>query len=331
MNLALKYRPARFDQVVGQPVAVKVLKQLAISRDDLRVVLLAGQYGVGKTTLARLYGKLSNCENKAKGDACGECRSCQAMKGMSPRHPDYSERDMGSHGLVADMRRLQDEALIKPTWHRRIFTLDEVHGASREAFNSLLKILEEPPRHVAVVMCTTELNQVPYVIASRSLLLKLSPLSVDHLTERLMAVAEEEKVKVSPKAAELIARYSGGSMRDGFMTLERMLVLGDGSVDVETLAEEPWYISEKFVSKMLIVALKKKDRQEYLKVVKGLTGRISYETLLRDSLKKLCRLHIDKGWKSDEAIESLWRAYLRVKRGSDPDLVMEGLWVEATG
>lgn len=234
-----------------------------------------------------------------------------------------------SSGLVADIRRLKDEATMKPSWKRRIFTLDEIQGASKEAFNALLKILEEPPSSAAVVMCTTALNQVPYAIVSRSLVIMLDPLTPEQMRDKLVEVADKENVQADSAALAAIASYSSGSMRDCYMTFERLQVLGAGHITMEVLAQEPWFVSSK-LSNGLVLALVKQDKALFESTVRSLTSRVSYESLLREALRKLCRHYISKGKRADVYTDALWRAYLRVRRGADPDLSMDGLWTECT-
>lgn len=288
MNLALKYRPRRFTEVIGQDESVSVLRTIATSRTDLRVVLLAGPAGTGKTTQARLYGGRLNCEDTSSLDLCLECPSCKAL--MNGRHPDIDERDCGSRGLVSDMRKLKDEALMKPSWKFRVFLLDEIHAASKEAFNSLLKVLEEPPEQAAFVMLTTELYRVPYPIRSRSLLLELQPIGLESMVIRLAEVCRAEGIEVESPVLKAIAEHAGGSMRDAYMVLQRLQLAGEGPIDNDKLQKEAWF-AHKTRCAEFIKAILKLDKQAFWNASRDLGGRLQYEALVRTALDDLSRAH----------------------------------------
>lgn len=284
------------------------------------------------TTLARIYAKLLNCQQQgpicAQGheDVCGVCPSCKAM--ISGQHPDYNEMDMGSRGLVADTRRLKEESLMRPNWKYRVYVLDEIHGASKEAFNSLLKLFEEPPQTAAFVLCTTNLEQVPYTIISRSLVLKLIPLAPADVVRRIERICGEEGYTVDKESSEAIAKISSGSMRDCLMNLERLVMLGDGKVTMETLRGENWY-SALTAAPELVKALLTCNRRAFENAQADLSSRLSYELMIRESLDLLCKLYIKRGRPSDRFVDALWSASIRISRALDPELVMEGLWLDS--
>lgn len=268
-----------------------------------------------------------NCESASKvQDACGVCKSCELMTKES--HPDYVEKDMGSYGLVSDMRLLSEHATMKPTWNYRVFTLDEIHGASREAFNALLKLLEDPPRTAAFVLCTTDPEKVPHTIVSRSLFLKLSPLSRLDMVTKVKAVMEKEKITADEEVVEAMVRASGGSMRDCYMNLERLGCLAGGKeITKDVVQGEFWYQAAQAAPK-LIKALVERSIQSYKEAQRDLSSRSALEFLVKDALELVCRIYVAKSKKSDKLVESLWTAYRRIQMGLEPELVMEGLWID---
>lgn len=330
-QLALAYRPALLSEVAGQRDAVTVVRKLSTTKRELRVLMFAGQHGIGKTTLARLYAKMLNCEKltrdeRGQVDACGTCSSCVMMG--KETHPDYLEKDMGSYGLVADMRQLTEQASMRPSWSSRVFVLDEVHGASREAFNSLLKLLEEPPRTSAFVLCTTDPEKVPHTIVSRSLFMRLVPLSRADMLRKIREVVAKEQIEIQQTVAEALVRSSAGSMRDCYMNLERLLLLSDGEITEDVVRGEFWFQACQ-AAPALVKALHQGDLQAYTKAQSELSSRAALELLVRDALETVCRIYIRKGKKTDQLVDALWKAYTRIQRGLDPELVMEGLWVDS--
>lgn len=326
-SFATKYRPKRFSEVVGQDMIVTIMKALATKRREMRVMLLSGQHGIGKTTLARLYAKLANCENPG-ADVCGECLSCNAMdKG---RHPDYVEQDMGSRGLVGDVRSLREDALNKPTWRFKVFTLDEIHGASAQAFNAMLTLLEEPPRSAAFVMCTTELHQVPSTIASRALVLRLEPLRDVNIKQMLEKVVRNEKIGADSGVLDVIARNCNGAVRDSLMILERLCAAGDGKITIDLLRGETWYKAIEGVND-LMKALATGDDNLFEKSVTRMVSRLDCNLMLREAVRKLSMAHVRKGKRPGKLLNGLWQAYMRSIGGAEPELVMTSLWAHVRG
>lgn len=326
-SFATKYRPKKFSEVVGQDMIVTVMKALATKRREMRVMLLSGQHGIGKTTLARLYAKLANCE-KPGTDVCGQCSSCKAME--KSRHPDYVEQDMGSHGLVGDVRSLREDALNKPSWRYKVFTLDEIHGASAQAFNAMLTLLEEPPKTAAFVMCTTELHQVPFTIASRALVLRLEPLREANIKQSLEKVARHEKITTEPGVLEVIARNCNGAVRDAYMIMERLATAGDGHVTTELLRSETWYKAIEGVND-LMKALATGNEELFEKAVSKMVSRLDCNLMLREAVRKLSMMHVKKGKRPGRLLNGLWQAYMRSIGGAEPELVMTSLWAHVRG
>ncbi len=217
-------RPATFDAVVGQEHVKDVLKS-AIQKDRLaHAYLFSGPRGVGKTTTARLIAMSVGCAADPEHRPCGECENCRMVR--EDRHPDVVEIDAASNNSVEDVRELRERILLAPlVAPRKVIILDEAHMMSKSAFNALLKTLEEPPEHVIFIFATTEPERMPATILSRTQHFRFRRLSEEEIAGKLAAVLEAEGRGAEPEALRLIARMSGGAMRDAESILDRLLAL----------------------------------------------------------------------------------------------------------
>ena len=225
--LARKYRPQRFQELIGQDAMVQTLGN-AIRRDRIaHAFLMTGVRGVGKTSTARLIAKALNCigEDGTGGatiDPCGVCEPCRAI--AEGRHIDVIEMDAASHTGVDDVREIIEAARYSAVTARyKIYIVDEVHMLSRNAFNALLKTLEEPPAHVKFLFATTEVNKVPVTVLSRCQRFDLRRIPADKLAEHFAFVCAQEQVEAEPEALALIARAAEGSARDGLSILDQAI------------------------------------------------------------------------------------------------------------
>jgi DNA polymerase-3 subunit gamma/tau len=232
--LARKYRPQTFAELIGQEAMVKTLAN-AIARDRLaHSFLLTGVRGVGKTSTARLIAKALNCigPDGTGGptiDPCGVCEPCVAI--AEGRHIDVIEMDAASHTGVDDVREIIEAVRYASVSARyKVYIIDEVHMLSKNAFNALLKTLEEPPAHVKFLFATTEVGKVPVTVLSRCQRFDLRRIPADLLAAHFGRVAEAEAVAVEPEALALIARAAEGSARDGLSVLDQAIAHGAGAV-----------------------------------------------------------------------------------------------------
>jgi len=232
--LARKYRPQSFDALIGQEAMVRTLAN-AISRDRLaHAFLLTGVRGVGKTSTARLIAKALNCvgPDGTGGptiEPCGACEPCVAI--AEGRHIDVIEMDAASHTGVDDVREIIEAVRYAAVSARfKVYIVDEVHMLSKNAFNALLKTLEEPPAHVKFLFATTEVNKVPLTVLSRCQRFDLRRIPADRLALHFGQVAQAEGVEVEPEALALIARAAEGSARDGLSILDQAIAHGAGAV-----------------------------------------------------------------------------------------------------
>ncbi|WP_174284623.1 DNA polymerase III subunit gamma/tau [Sphingomonas bacterium] len=225
--LARKYRPQTFSELIGQDAMVQTLGN-AIKRDRLaHAFLMTGVRGVGKTSTARLIAKALNCigadgQGGPTIDPCGTCEPCRAI--AEGRHIDVIEMDAASHTGVDDVREIIDASRYAAVSARfKIYIVDEVHMLSKNAFNALLKTLEEPPPHVKFLFATTEVNKVPVTVLSRCQRFDLRRIPAETLAEHFAMVAEQEGVTADPEALMLIARAAEGSARDGLSILDQAI------------------------------------------------------------------------------------------------------------
>src|SRR6187431_737039 len=238
LALARKWRPQRFEDVVGQRGVVDTLKHAIASGRLAQSFIFAGPRGVGKTTTARILARALNCVNGPTSDPCGECDSCREI--AEGRDVDVLEIDGATYTGVDAVREVIVEPLsIAPMRNRyKIFIIDEVHRLSKQAFDALLKSVEEPPPYVKFMMATTDLESVPATIQSRSQVFELKTLSFNAIRDQLKQVTTREKVKVDDAALALVARAAEGSMRDALSSLDQVLAFTSDAVtasDVSTV------------------------------------------------------------------------------------------------
>ncbi len=235
-GLSLKYRPQSFDEVIGQDVMVQIIKN-AIKMDRIpNAYLLTGIRGVGKTTTARIIAKAINCKNSENLEKkCEEFCHCEAI--TNSNHIDVLEMDAASKTGIDDIRELIDSAKYYPTSAKyKVFIIDEVHMLSKQAFNGLLKTLEEPPPHLKFILATTEVKKIPLTIISRCQRFDLRRIKLEEMVSFLKKISEKEKAKINEKALLLIAKASEGSVRDALSILDQAIstfnVLGEEITEI---------------------------------------------------------------------------------------------------
>jgi DNA polymerase-3 subunit gamma/tau len=239
--LARKYRPQSFAELIGQDAMVRTLGNAIASGRIAHAFLLTGVRGVGKTSTARLVAKALNCvgpdgQGRPTIDPCGTCEPCRAI--AEGRHIDVIEMDAASHTGVDDVREIIDAVRYAAVSARyKIYIIDEVHMLSKNAFNALLKTLEEPPPHVKFLFATTEVQKVPVTVLSRCQRFDLKRIGAEQLAEHFARVVEAEQVEVEPEALKVIARAAEGSARDGLSILDQAIAHGHGRVSAEQVRD----------------------------------------------------------------------------------------------
>ena len=235
--LARKYRPQNFNELLGQEALVRTLTNAIQNNRIHHAYILTGIRGVGKTTTARIIARALNCTGKdGHGgptiNPCGICENCRAI--AASRHIDVLELDAASRTGVDDIREILDGVRYKPTNARyKVYIIDEVHMLSKNAFNALLKTLEEPPSHVIFIFATTEIRKVPITVLSRCQRFDLQRLSVDTLVNHFKNIIQKENLKADDEALHIIAKAADGSCRDGLSLLDQAISLGCGEVKTD--------------------------------------------------------------------------------------------------
>ena len=255
--LALKYRPKNFKELIGQDIMVETITNSIKLNKLPNAYLLTGIRGVGKTTTARLIAKAINCnKNFIQGEKCNQGEYCHCEEISNSKHLDVLEMDAASKTGIDDVRELIDSSKYNPTSAKyKIIILDEVHMLSKQAFNGLLKTLEEPPPHLKFIFATTEVKKIPITIISRCQRFDLHRVRVKNLVENLKKILDVENAKIEEEALILIAKAAEGSVRDSLSLLDRVLV--SENIDGKK-------IDKKFVRKMLGIA----DRTKTLNLLK---------------------------------------------------------------
>ncbi|MGH1456232.1 MAG: DNA polymerase III subunit gamma/tau [Alphaproteobacteria bacterium] len=239
--LARKYRPQNFDELIGQDALVRTLQNAITSGRIAHAFMLTGVRGVGKTTTARIIAKALNYKgpdgkSEATTGDTSDCQLCQAIS--EDRHPDVIEMDAASRTGVDDIREILDGVRYAPTEARyKIYVIDEVHMLSKNAFNALLKTLEEPPEHVKFIFATTEIRKVPITVLSRCQRFDLNRVGADILIPHFKSICDKEGVKAEDDAISLIARAADGSVRDGLSLLDQAIALAGESI-TSTLVQD---------------------------------------------------------------------------------------------
>ena len=225
-----KFRPQRFDEIVGQEHITKTLKNQIIAGRVGHAYLFNGGRGTGKTSAAKVLARAVNCLNPKNGEPCNECEICKAA--LSGSLTDIVEMDAASNNSVEDIRSIREEVNFLPTLAKyRVYIIDEVHMLSTGAFNALLKTLEEPPAHVKFILATTEPQKLPATILSRCQRFDFKKISNADIIRRLEYVAKESNIEITEEALNLIAILSEGAMRDALSILERCLQDGETNID----------------------------------------------------------------------------------------------------
>lgn len=281
-----KYRPKTFEEIVGQDVIVKTLKNSIKNNIVSHAYLLSGPRGTGKTSIAKLFAKTLNCHNPVDFEPCNACISCDQAN--NNQNIDIIEMDAASNNGVDEIREIRNKITLVPTNSKyKIYIIDEVHMLTNQAFNALLKTLEEPPPHIIFIFATTEPHKIPQTILSRCQRFDYKKVSNDNIVERLKFIAKSENINVTDDALYEIARLSDGGMRDSISLLDQALAYSDAQITINDIHDIngtllPEEIDEfilKILNKDLVGLLNKLDEYDnngknIVKIVQELIERM---------------------------------------------------------
>ena len=354
--LARKWRPLRFDDVVGQEHITAVLKKAVATERLSHAYMFAGPRGCGKTSTARILARVINCDHLEDGNPCNQCDSCKGV--LAGNNLDVLEIDGASHTGVNEVRDLQESIGYAPSQHRnKVYVIDEVHMLSTHAFNALLKTLEEPPRHVYFIFATTAPNKIPDTIKSRCQRHHFKRLEIREIAGQLEAICKAEKVKYDEDGLRLLARKADGSMRDGTSLLDQCITSSDGSVSGDAVRGILGLIDQEKISEF-ISAISSGEPALVLRLLDGaisegldiqeLSGALleGYRDLMllatsddladlllmsRDEVEAL-RVHLDRYELTDlvTVVDRLCSAGPRLKTAADPRILLESMLVDLT-
>jgi DNA polymerase-3 subunit gamma/tau len=276
-----KWRPKTFEDVAGQEHITTTLKNEVIENRLTHAYLFTGSRGTGKTTCAKILAKAANCLNPQNGSPCGTCEICKGIENGSVL--DVVEMDAASNRKIENIRDIIDEVQFKPNRARfRVYIVDEVHMLTTEAFNALLKTLEEPPEHVIFILATTEVHKLPQTILSRCQRFDFHRIPPQAIADRVLYVAGQEKVQLSEAAALLIAGVADGALRDALSLLDRCIAISD-TVDEAVVRQAAGLADKKYLYE-LSACIINKNTAKAMEAVDRLYGESKDMARLCDEL-----------------------------------------------
>ncbi|MCX7120525.1 MAG: DNA polymerase III subunit gamma/tau [Gammaproteobacteria bacterium] len=289
--LARKWRPKRFNDVVGQAHVIQALSHALTNNKLHHAYLFTGTHGTGKTTLARIFAKCLNCETGITATPCDQCSSCQEID--SGRFPDLYEIDAASRTKVEDTRELLDNIPYAPTKGKfKIYLIDEVHMLSTHSFNALLKTLEEPPEHVKFLLATTDPQKLPATVLSRCLQFHLSKMIPEQIEKQLAHILVSEKIDFEAGALALISTSSNGSMRDSLSLLDQCIAYGNGKITT-TETQSLLGLSDQTEITTLLKAIHENNAQAALSLTqKWADNGIHFSRCLSELLTQLYQITV---------------------------------------
>ena len=298
-----KYRPKTFDEVYGQGNIVKILKNQIENNKISHAYIFSGTRGTGKTSCAKIFSRAVNCLNPQNGNPCNECENCKAVLNESTM--DVIEMDAASNRRIDDIRQLRDKVIYPPTDLKyKVYIIDEAHMITTEGFNALLKIMEEPPKHLIFILATTELDKIPDTILSRVQRFEFKKIEENVIESRIQEILAKENIQMDQDSINTISTIGKGSMRDALSVLDQVVSIDQEDFSIEKVSDILGIITEK--TKLAIVdSLIREDRQELINI---------------------CEIELDKGKDSFNFIKeliSIFERFMSYKVGRDKEPVSE--------
>ncbi len=325
LSLYRRWRPQRFADVVGQEDIVRTLRNAVIAGDVAHAYLFAGERGIGKTSVARILSRAVNCLRPLDGEPCNECANCLTI--TAARSLDIVEIDGASNRGIDHIRKLREEVNFAPTDLRvKVYIIDEVHMLTTEAFNALLKTLEEPPSHAMFIFATTEPHKLPRTIVSRCQAFEFRRLSVEAIEAQLKRIAQAEDAHLTDEAAALLARRANGGLRDAVVMLEQAATY-DREAITETAVLDMLGLAAKETQTAFVEALERSDRGALLATIDSLAERGKDLEIFLGDVVLLLRERIASSAETADRDVTLARGLLAVKadlyRALDRQIRME--------
>lgn len=292
-----KYRPENLDSVVSQEHIVKILRNALLENKISHAYLFSGPRGTGKTSVARILAKSLNCESRSGYNPCNKCNTCKSIKLGATM--DVIEIDAASNRGIDEIRELREKIKFSPTEGQyKIFIIDEVHMLTKEAFNALLKTLEEPPSHAFFVLATTELSKVPSTIISRCQRHDFRRIKLNDISNKLAEISKKENIKITEEGINLIAQASEGGLRDALSILDQLASSGAKNIDADEIIELIGIASHQKVYDF-INSLIENDTKKSLVIINGLersnSDLIVFTKSVQDFVSKCIMVKVGSG------------------------------------
>ena len=332
MNLYLKYRPKTIEEL-DLSLVRQILQDIVKANNVAHAYLLTGPRGSGKTSTARVLARIVNCEENTKklGEPCNECSACQSI--LTGSAVDVIEIDAASNRGIDDIRELKEKIRLSPAiLNKKVYIIDEVHMLTSEAFNALLKTLEEPPSHSLFILCTTELHKVPETIVSRCSQIHFTKATVEEMQRSFRRVIEGEGKEVSEEALDYLARSVDGSFRDGVKILDQVMSHAK-SVNLEDIEQVVSGSAGYRVGSMVEALVKKDSREALAKLGEAVQGGVDLSYLLLSLMRGLRDKLLGGEVESEvtKLIFALDEVARRLSTGLDSELLIQVAVVEWCG
>lgn len=273
-----KYRPKTFDEICGQEAVVTSLKNQVKNNEISHAYIFQGTRGTGKTSAAKILSRAVNCLHPINGNPCNECENCKSI--LNESSLDVVEMDAASNNGVDDIRELKEKVIYPPqSLKYKVYIIDEVHMLSKGAFNALLKILEEPPRHLIFILATTEIEKIPATILSRSQKYNFKRISIEEISENLKKITELEGKSCDDEVFNLIAKSSDGAMRDALSVLDQLLTKNKDHIKLEDVMEVLGISSSELLFNLSEALIEKNVNESLLAIDEIYKEGVDFNTL----------------------------------------------------